>query len=47
MLNEVLKIMSDDVKANLKQQEIKDLAVVSEKSFLYTLKLQIQCKKGI
>ena len=35
MLNEVLKIcekmISDDVKANIKQQEIKDLVAVSYK----------------
>ena len=29
MLNEVLKMISVNVKANVKQQEIKDLAVVS------------------
>ena len=29
MLNEVLKMISVNVKANVKQQEIKDVAVVS------------------
>ena len=29
MLNEVLKMISGDVKTNVKQQEIKDLVVVS------------------
>ena len=36
MLNEVLKLISDEVKSNGKQQEIKDLIVVSYKFiFLY------------
>ena len=50
MLNEVLKIcekiMPDDVKANIKQQEINDLVAVSY-NFLYEVpsKLEKQCKK--
>ena len=31
MLNEVLKMISGDVKSNVKQQEIKDLMIVSQK----------------
>ena len=38
MLNEVPKMISGDVKINVKQQEIKDLVVVSQKLFLYTFK---------
>ena len=47
MLNEVLKIcekiIPDHVKANIKQQEIKDIAAVSY-NFLYEVPKK-QCKK--
>ena len=38
MLNEVRKMISGDVKTDVKQMEIKDLVVVSLKLFLYTFK---------
>ena len=50
MFNEVLKIcekiIPDHLKANIKQQEIKDIAAVSY-NFLYEVpsKLKKQCKK--
>ena len=48
MFNEVLQLISSNVRANVKQQEIKDLAVVSL-FFLQKvpLKLEIQCEKGV
>ena len=53
MSNEVLKIceklISADVKANIKQQEIKVLVAVSYKFLCEEVpsKLEIQCKKGM
>ena len=42
------KRISADVKANIKQQEIKDLVVVSYKFLLEVpSKLEIQCKEGV
>ena len=48
MFNEVLQLISSNVKANVKQQEIKDLAVVSL-IFLQKVpsKLEIQCEMGV
>ena len=41
-------MISADVKANIKQQEIKDLVVVSYKFLLEVpSKLEIQCKEGV
>ena len=45
MLNEVLKMISADVKANVKEQELKDLAVVSLiffKKYLGNLKYNVK-----
>ena len=41
-------MISADVKANIKQQEIKDLVAVSEKFLLEVpSKLEMQCKNGV
>ena len=49
MLNEVLQMISSNVKANVKQQQTKDLAVVPFFFFFKKVpsKLEIQCKKGV